>query len=699
MRNALTSVCLSFVCALVLGCVAAPVAWTQEKPPVPPRAKKRITLEIRDPNPLGRSWRTARDRRPLVFFGDYRFNDFAELRRWLREWADPVRFRDVAAGPVSGTSDLWFSSREVRIVCDGTLSVSWAQAVVLLCDRVKEDTDAEYREKSPRVRRFELGLRGTDRRVPLRAPVHRLLIPGRPVRTGKSTVRVHVPRTDWLQPVTARGASFLLAGRRVGQSRGVAVHSRRPGHFSLLVSPPETLLTLRRLLRETLSTGETKSAAVSASAQAPFVCVFEAAEAAADAGFVRVGLRDVPVSVLDDLASVGVARGAGEAAPRKLAPSKPLGPLPASTAVFPGRRRTKRNLRALGGGGRTHQTVELGLDWLARHQGPDGSWNGTGFAAECSHGGSACGGAATDGANDVGLTGLAVCAFLAHGHTPRDGPYRMAIRRALAWLKLQQDQSGRFGPKTSPQAMYCHATAALAMTEAYAMTRVAQWKESAQRSIDFILRAQNPYKAWRYGVRSGDNDTSMTSWMILALNSARAAGLVVHERAFQWAHGFIEEMTDPKTGRTGYTKRGEPPVRVSGAMKAFPPDRSESLTAAGIFTRVLCGEDPRSSPVINKGANLLKARLPVWDPAAGDVDMYYWYQGTLAMFQIGGRPWAWWNARMKNALVPNQVTVGCARGSWDPLGPWGKSAGRIYATALMTLTLEVYYRYPRAFDK
>ena len=39
----------------------------------------------------------------------------------------------------------------------------------------------------------------------------------------------------------------------------------------------------------------------------------------------------------------------------------------------------------------------------------------------------------------------------------------------------------------------------------------------------------------------------------------------------------------------------------------------------------------------------------------------------------------------------------CAEGSWDPKDPWGEEGGRVYSTALMTLCLEVYYRYPKVF--
>jgi hypothetical protein len=55
---------------------------------------------------------------------------------------------------------------------------------------------------------------------------------------------------------------------------------------------------------------------------------------------------------------------------------------------------------------------------------------------------------------------------------------------------------------------------------------------------------------------------------------------------------------------------------------------------------------------------------------------------------------------MKKALIPNQARpeAGCAHGSWDPsVDRWGMVGGRVYATALNVLTLEVSFRYPQVF--
>jgi len=198
-------------------------------------------------------------------------------------------------------------------------------------------------------------------------------------------------------------------------------------------------------------------------------------------------------------------------------------------------------------------------------------------------------------------------------------------------------------------------------------------------------------------VRPGDNDTSVTGWMVMALKSAKMAGLRVSEEAFDGARSWIEKATEPEYGRVGYTARGTGPARPEGFEDLFPSEKSESLTAVGILSRVFLGEDPAKSEAIRKGTNLCLKALPVWDPEGGAVDMYYWYYGTLAMFQVGDDAWKKWLAAMGPAIIDHQRKEGCEKGSWDPVGPWGRAGGRVYSTALMVMCMEVFYRYDRVF--
>jgi hypothetical protein len=359
---------------------------------------------------------------------------------------------------------------------------------------------------------------------------------------------------------------------------------------------------------------------------------------------------------------------------------------------------------------RRERAVEDALLWLAAHQSPSGGWEAAGFGAWCE------GEPASEGldgmgraVHDVGVTGLALCAFLGAGYTNRGShPFAKVVGKGLRALKLAQDAEGCFGPRSSPQHVYGHATAALAMVEAYGLTQSPLFKGSAQRALDFLALSRNPYFAWRYGVKPGDNDTSVTAWMTAVLATARAINeharelgkpppLRIDEQAFEGVRAWIDKMTDPDHGRTGYVQRGSTPARPQALVDAFPGDASEAMTAAGIVTRVLCGETP-SSTIIQKGAALCLRLPPTWNPANGRIDMVYWYFGTAATYLVGGASWEAWRPALDEAVLDHQRadTTPCLyRGSWDPVGPWGPDGGRVYSTALMALCLQTEKRVER----
>jgi hypothetical protein len=263
-----------------------------------------------------------------------------------------------------------------------------------------------------------------------------------------------------------------------------------------------------------------------------------------------------------------------------------------------------------------------------------------------------------------------------------------------------QQPDGCFGERASQHFMYDHACAALAMAEAYGMTQTKAFKEPAAKGVQFIMASQNPYSAWRYASPpDGSNDTSVTGWMVMVLKSAKLAGLTVDEAALTNALTWINEMTDPGTGRTGYTDVGGLPSRLTELMTQFPAERSESMTAVGVLVRIFAGKTAEEDPMILKGADLMASKPPKWDPATGDIDFYYWYYATLAMFQVGGPRFDKWNEALKTAVVDHQRVNPDEDeyGSWDPVDPWSIAGGRVYSTAVNCLSMEVYYRYPRVF--
>jgi len=345
-----------------------------------------------------------------------------------------------------------------------------------------------------------------------------------------------------------------------------------------------------------------------------------------------------------------------------------------------------------GGSALTENAVELGLKWLAAHQDEDGRWDCNRFMKH-DPAGDRCDGAG-DAFHDVGVTGLALLAFLRAGYLHREdkkgSKYARSVQAALEYLLRSQAEDGLFGTRVEKCFMYGHAIATLAMCEAFWRTRDPRFKRPAQKGLDFLARARNPFTAWRYVPRGGENDTSLTSWCVLALKEGKYAGLEVDPDAFEGARTWIERMTDPRSGRVGYNDAGGLPARSLEKESRFPAGKSQSMTAAGILTRVECGEDPKTSGPIRKGADLCLKCLPDWED--GPIDMYYWYFGTMALREVGGASWTTWNDALKAAVLQHQRANGSYRGSWDPAGAWGDEGGRVYATALMVLCLDAYWR-------
>jgi hypothetical protein len=364
-----------------------------------------------------------------------------------------------------------------------------------------------------------------------------------------------------------------------------------------------------------------------------------------------------------------------------------------------------------GYGSPTEKSVQAGLQWLRDHQSPDGYWDSDAFMDYDQYPDQPASDGPGDAVNDVGATGLALLAFLGNGHSTARGMYQTQVTNGIRWLRDVQDMStGLFGEEVGNPTMYNHSIATLAMGEAQYMSKSILRRKNLVKATSLILNSQNPYGAWRYSMNpSGDNDTSLTGWMVFALKSAEESGVGVPRDSYAGAKEWFNTMTDPGTGRTGYAfgdggGAGGRPSRIKIYLEKFPPEKSEALTAVALLCRLFMTDankvkkwsDHPEYAMLKKQANLISQTQPVWDEEGGSCDMYYWYYGTFAMNQWGGKHWQTWKKSIEKALIPNQRLVkGNFYGSWDPVGPWGEDGGRVYSTAICTLILEVYYRYAR----
>lgn len=410
--------------------------------------------------------------------------------------------------------------------------------------------------------------------------------------------------------------------------------------------------------------------------------------------------------------------------------------------------------RRAGGGGKgrragptqgTEKSVLEGLRWLIRHQSPDGAWHAATLAEVCAPGHS-CLPADAEPAPyfDEGLTGLALLAFLGAGHG-HDSKVRIVdtamgkehvigevVKNGLKWLRDRQREDGSFSEVRT--FMYNEALAAMALCEAYGLTQARYWKDPAELAVQFLIDAQliSPLDQGRWGWRysslkhlqaqkeSGElgdakfeaeaheADISVTCLVIMALKSARLSGFEVPEEVFQGGLRFAKYVTGQE-GLVGYLQPQEAGRKISGLGDHFTYHPT-TMTALGMLVRTFVERDA-SDPFLELGAQRIIEDLPAVSKDGLSIDYYNWYYATLALHQFDGPEstregkkgvyWEPWNKAMIKAIIELQDTKKqrdvCNLGGWLVGDRWALQGGPIYATAINTLTLEVYYRFENAF--
>ncbi len=328
--------------------------------------------------------------------------------------------------------------------------------------------------------------------------------------------------------------------------------------------------------------------------------------------------------------------------------------------VNPYELRTSPELRAnfvreQGGGPETEAAVARALEWLKRNQWKDGRWNHR-------------------SGHSTAATGLAMLAYLGWGakHT-EPGPYQETLAKAVDWM-LSKERNGDLRYRGD---MYDHGIAAIALAEAYNLTKDERLREPVKRMVAFTIRAQNKNTGgWRYKTYAENprdkGDLSVSGWQLMALKSARLGGMDVPNAPFINARKFIDNAG---VGEKGFQYRpGHTP--------------SLAMIAEGLFCEQILQGD-QVNPQMEKCIGLIQKKLP----STRTVDYYYWYYGSLAMRQTQGTMWEKWNEKLKPILLRKQQRGGTNDGSWNPEGKNGSIAGRCVTTAMAALSLEVYYRY------
>jgi hypothetical protein len=356
-----------------------------------------------------------------------------------------------------------------------------------------------------------------------------------------------------------------------------------------------------------------------------------------------------------------------------------------------GSRGTGSRKAMLGSGGGTRQSeraVAAGLNWIARHQSPNGSWSFSAIHARCKARDESCylkdkdkkKVAANIGDRSSAATAMALLPFFAAGQTHESrGKYKNSIYAGVAYLVKNQKKDGDL--RGGGGSMYDHGLATIALCECYGMSGDKAVKQAAQAAIMFISASQDPKGGgWRYAPKEA-GDTSAVGWQLMGLKSGQMAYLNTDPEVFARAKGFMKTVASGTPGALGF-----------GGMFTYVPGGGPTpcLTAVGLLCCQYMGIT-RTDPAMVEGTALIMQNQP--DPKGPNY--YYWYYATQVMHNQPGPDWDTWNRKMRRTLIDTQCKEDCcAAGSWDPAAdPWGATAGRLYSTSLATLTLEVYYRY------
>ncbi len=352
----------------------------------------------------------------------------------------------------------------------------------------------------------------------------------------------------------------------------------------------------------------------------------------------------------------------------------------------------EKMLREGGGNARSEAAVAEGLRFLALHQSADGSWSLHEFNKHARTAPLPGGKVVPDNSqpmttrrNPTAGTAFGLLPFLAAGithrpsKTPKQVDYTKGVGKAIDYLIANQVKTGTergfYGGD-----MYSHGLATIAMCEVFGLTGDPRVKTSAQLGLNYIVNAQDPAGGgWRYSPRS-PGDTSVTGWQLMALKSGQMAGLTVPRETLKKTEAFLNSVEVRNTG--GYT---------------YMPGSEESITmtAVGALCRQYLGVNPRNPSLLG---SIKKIRGV---PPSGN-NIYYEYYATQVMHHMGDEAWQFWNlgpdgtgkGGIRDVLIAKQD-----RGEGGRPGQKGSFAGtdhvggRLGATSMSLLTLEVYYRH------
>lgn len=301
------------------------------------------------------------------------------------------------------------------------------------------------------------------------------------------------------------------------------------------------------------------------------------------------------------------------------------------------------------------------LAWLCQSQEPDGSWSTARWGG--------------DKHFEVALTGLSLMTLL--DESERKSRSTRAINKsvesAIAYLLRCQQADGQIGESFSGSP-YNQGIATLALAKAYGVRKDEALRIALDRAVSVICTNQYRDGGWGYQNEAHPaSNLSITLWQVEALRLAslqdRGQLRPAIKRGLRWMAGVAAD-----DGSFGYQARGD----TSGGA-------SQTLTAMGAMSLL----DPAHIGLVSPGRRqAIKAQMQRLAASPGpDMDYYRRYFLATALKKMDEATARQDLSSLRHDLLAHQVRQGADAGSWKPDERWASSGGRIYSTAMASLSL------------
>jgi hypothetical protein len=307
------------------------------------------------------------------------------------------------------------------------------------------------------------------------------------------------------------------------------------------------------------------------------------------------------------------------------------------------------------------RAVIKGLDYLARTQSPNGSWQST-----------------RDGSTyPVAMTSLAGMAFLANGNTTSRGPYSETVRLAVRFAVAQSKPSGLIAcGEENGRPMYGHGFSLLFLSCAYGMETDAKVRGHVRQvltaGINLTASGQSDQGGWIYTPGGGD-EGSVTVTQMQGLRAAHEAGLTVPKQTIAKAIHYLEMCKMPDGG-------------ICYSLSS-PTDSRPSISAAAICCLYSAGEydSPLAKACLNYVVQQIKPHLGS-SLVRGDFghDFYMNLYAAQAFYQAGDKYWDEYFPPTRDEFVKLQRNDG----SWN-----ADAVGPVFDTSVALIILQLPYKF------